>query len=249
VRELDRAAMTNAFAPAVAPPVRNETWWLLESGPGSAAWNMAIDEALLCLISRLGTVVLRLYDWSTPVATCGYLQRMAEVEGWTTLRPIVRRPTGGGLVAHDGDWTYSLAIPPEHPWYALKARASYRELHNWVRDTFRAAGLDADLAVVPTAARSGRCFLRAEVADVLWQGGKVAGAAQRRSRSGLLIQGSVRPPRHSLDRATFRSALQTEATRRWGICWQRMPTTPELNELASRLVETKYGLAAYNERR
>ena len=47
----------------------------------------------------------RFYAWLEPAATFGYFQRFAEVERMTLLRPLLRRPTGGGLVPHAADWT------------------------------------------------------------------------------------------------------------------------------------------------
>ena len=73
-------------------------WYLLESGVGSYAFNMALDEALLEAMPRLGKPVLRFYSWSERAASFGYFQKYAEIERLTLLRPLVRRPTGGGLV-------------------------------------------------------------------------------------------------------------------------------------------------------
>ena len=72
------------------------SWLLLQSGPCAPAFNMALDEALLEAMPRLQRPVLRLYGWTEPAATFGYFQKYAEVERATKLRPLIRRPTGGG---------------------------------------------------------------------------------------------------------------------------------------------------------
>ena len=78
-------------------------WLLIQSGAGEAAFNMALDEALLEAMPRLQQPVLRFYGWTGPAASFGYFQKFAEIERATMLRPLVRRPTGGGLVPHDAD--------------------------------------------------------------------------------------------------------------------------------------------------
>ena len=81
------------------------TWSLLHSPAQDAAANMAWDEVLLREAPTIGRCVLRFYSWSQAAASFGYFQKYADVEGWTQLRPLVRRPTGGGLVPHLADWT------------------------------------------------------------------------------------------------------------------------------------------------
>jgi len=93
------------------------SWLLLNSGKCGAAFNMALDEALLENVSRLGKPVLRFYGWTGPAATFGYFQKISEAERATHLRPLIRRPTGGGIVPHDADWTYSAVFPPGHEWH------------------------------------------------------------------------------------------------------------------------------------
>src|SRR5687768_12129854 len=87
-------------------------WLLLQTGRRRAADNMALDELLLSRAAEFGHPILRFYSWAEAAATFGYAQRIAEVESFTLLRPLIRRPTGGGLVPHDRDWTYSLVFPP-----------------------------------------------------------------------------------------------------------------------------------------
>src|SRR5882724_2282408 len=122
-------------------------WFLLNSGRCDSAFNMALDEALLEAVSRLGKPVLRFYGWTEPAASFGYFQKYSEVERATHLRPLIRRPTGGGLVPHDADWTYSAVFPPGHEWYLLKAEESYRRIHDWLRLAF--AELKVETALAP----------------------------------------------------------------------------------------------------
>ena len=113
---------------------------------------MALDEALLEAVARLGKPVLRFYGWTEPAATFGYFQKYAEVERATRLRPLVRRPTGGGIVPHDADWTYSLAFPPGHEWHSLKAEESYRRVHEWIQRAFAKLNVATELAPAPHSA-------------------------------------------------------------------------------------------------
>ena len=71
---------------------------------------------------------------------------MRTIERLTPLRPLVRRPTGGGLVPHDADWTYSLVFPPDDDWYALSATDSYRQVHEWIRAAFARLTSPTELA-------------------------------------------------------------------------------------------------------
>lgn len=232
-----------------APTPGTEIWLLLRSGPGDPAWNMALDHALLEAAPRLGRPVLRFYGWTMPAATFGYTQRYAEAERLTPLRPLIRRPTGGGVVPHEADWTYTLVFPPDHPWYALRARESYRRLHVWLQAAFARVGVSTQLAVEPARGAPTHCFQRAEQFDVLRDGGgKVAGAAQRRTRSGLLIQGSVQPP-PGVDRSGWETAVCAEAAAHWGVVWQPWGPEAELLGVAERLAHERYGQDIFNRRR
>ena len=112
---------------------------------------------------------------------------------------------------HDADWTYSVTIPPKHPWHALSAVDSYRRMHEWVRDAFAKLGVATELADCCRKAAPGQCFIGWEKFDVLWNGRKVAGAAQRRNKLGLLIQGSVQPTGVGAERSAWEAAMLDEA--------------------------------------
>jgi len=225
------------------------TWFLFRQGKNAADYNMALDEALLQSAPQLGRPVLRFYGWLEPAATFGYSQSYAEIEKLTMLRPLLRRPTGGGLVPHDADWTYSLVFPAGHFWHRLKAVESYRRAHEWIRDAF--AKMNVPTTLSPTSQKEipGQCFLGAEKDDVLWHGRKIAGAAQRRTRQGLLIQGSVQPPPIGLARNQWETAMCEIAQTNSLVEWQKMPADGEIEQLTNELRSRRYSQPGYNQKR
>ena len=224
-------------------------WFLLQSGKGDAAFNMALDEALLENVSRLGRPVLRFYGWTEPAATFGYFQKYADVGEATSLRPLVRRPTGGGLVPHDADWTYSAIFPVGHEWHSLKAEESYRRMHDWLRLAFAELKVVTDLAPCCKRSVPGQCFVGHEKFDLLWHGKKIAGAAQRRNKLGLLIQGSVQPPPLSLRRSDWEAAMGQVAEDHFSATWAAFPPDDGLHKQAENLACEKYFRPCYNQKR
>jgi lipoate-protein ligase A len=224
-------------------------WYLLESVPGDHAFNMALDEALLQAAPRLGQPVLRFYSWTEPAASFGYFQKYAEVERMTLLRPLVRRPTGGGLVPHDADWTYSLVFPPGDDWYSLRATESYRRVHEWIQAAFAQLSIATELAPSCLKTQPGQCFIGREKFDVLWHGQKIAGAAQRRTRDGLLIQGSVQPRRLGPSGADWLKAMCDVACAAQRAQWVAFELDTPLAERAQELARQKYSQARYNQKR
>ena len=226
-----------------------ESWFLLQSGPCPAVYNMALDEALLESMPRLQKPVLRFYGWTEPAASFGYFQKYRQIEALTLLRPLVRRPTGGGLVPHDTDWTYSMVFPDGHEWYGLTAIESYRRMHQWIQTAFQHLQLATNLAASACKAEPGQCFVGHEKFDLLWQGRKVAGAAQRRSRDGLLIQGSVQPPPLGLQNSDWIKAMSEVVRLERGLQWVKYAPDAALRARASQLERQKYLLTAYQQKR
>lgn len=222
-------------------------WHVIHSGSCEAAFNMALDEVLLESVAHLGAPVLRFYGWAQPAATFGYFQHFAEIERTTMLRPLIRRPTGGGLVPHDADWTYSLAFPPGHEWHLLRAEESYRRVHEWIQAAFKQLGVATELAPCCKKTAPGQCFVGYEKFDLLWHGRKIAGAAQRRNKLGLLIQGSVQPPPVGLKRDDWQAAMLTVAKNESG--WSELSENGALLTLAQQLAAEKYSRPDYNEKR
>ena len=224
-------------------------WLFLNSGKCAAADNMALDEALLDAMPRLQKPVLRFYGWMEPAATFGYFQKFSEVAAATLLRPLIRRPTGGGIVPHDVDWTYAAVFPASHEWHSLKAEESYRRIHDWLRLAFAELNIETALAPCCKKTLPGQCFAGYEKSDLLWHGKKIAGAAQRRNQLGLLIQGSVQPPPGAPARADFERAMRAVAEKLFAVTWTDFSPDAALAAAAEKLAREKFSLAGHNQKR
>ncbi len=182
---------------------------------GNAPENMAHDFLLLQRYPRATAARFRHYGWRGPAWTFGYSQKIAFVRAQlpADARDLCRRTTGGGVVDHTDDWTYALVIPRGHALYDARATESYRVVHQALADALveqsipaelekRAATLDENEPAAPgpaataAAGPAGVCFQRAEVYDVVHTTSrhKIAGAAQKRNKHGLLLQGSLWKP-------------------------------------------------------
>jgi lipoate-protein ligase A len=162
----------------------------------SAALNMAIDEALL---ERTKIPSIRFYRWKSPALSFGYFGNFADVAEHRTKRDLVRRWTGGGIVLHGDDLTYSIVIPATDPAFSESAMSIYENVHRALcnalvstgQRAYVAGGVDPGAGVSDAGYSRHLCFTNPVRADVMVNGQKVAGAAQRRTRGGLLQQGSV----------------------------------------------------------
>ena len=162
--------------------------------------NMAIDEVLL---ETAAIPSIRFYRWNSPALSFGYFGKFADVAHYAAARDLVRRWTGGGIVFHGDDLTYSIVIPAGDPVFGESSMSIYEKIHCALRNALAANGGGVELAAMGrdaalrrprTAQRAvptNMCFANAVRADVMIDGRKIAGAAQRRTRAGLLQQGSI----------------------------------------------------------
>ena len=185
--------------------------------PRSATMNMAIDEALLEM-AKISAI--RFYRWRSPALSFGYFGKFADVAAYAAERDLVRRWTGGGIVFHGDDLTYSIIVPASAEFFSESSKSIYSSIHAALRKVLVMSGEPAELARSESRSddegRSSRdaepglagarpsthvrgiasgiphsCFANPVHADVLVNRRKVAGAAQRRTRTGLLHQGSI----------------------------------------------------------
>ena len=215
---------------------------------------MALDEALLESMPRLGRPVLRFYGWTEPAATFGYFQKYADVERATHLRPLIRRPTGGGIVPHNADWTYSLAFPPGHEWHSLKAEAKLpahsRMDSSGVHQTRRDHGTrvrPSPISRHPSPVKGlffrPRKIRRALAREKNRRRGTAAeqtGSAD--SRLGAATADSPVPP-------DWQKAMCAVGRVEWGAAWSDFVPDEALRARAEFLAQQKYSQAAHNRKR
>ena len=175
---------------------------ILNTPPLNAYEQMALDESLVSL--RPEEITLRFYRWTPgPAVTFGYAQaykdvcRLAAARGITQY--IVRRPTGGGVVFHEDDLTFSLIFPS-----FLRPVEIYEKFHAFVQANLAQTGHTETALEGPVAKEAYRpssstgasaCFQNPVENDVLNQRGeKILGGALRRFGSMLLYQGSLQMP-------------------------------------------------------
>ncbi|MEC9056249.1 MAG: hypothetical protein VX633_13120 [Verrucomicrobiota bacterium] len=157
---------------------------LVRSGPE----NMAVDSWLL----ERGEPVLRVYGWKGDWCSMGYFGSVDEARAVVPGPSLVRRATGGGFVDHRNDLTYTIVVPRTSRLAGLKGSGSYRVVHEALAEAMKEAGMVVGIVKEDAPVRSPVCFQKPVAWDILDEAGrKVAGAGQRRTRSGLLHQGSV----------------------------------------------------------
>jgi lipoate-protein ligase A len=212
----------------------------------SAATNMAIDEALLEAVTIPS---IRFYRWNSPALSFGYFGKFSDVAEYATERDLVRRWTGGGIVFHGDDLTYSIVIPASDPIFGESSMLIYEKIHRALCNALIAtgecavvAGVDDPGAGVSDASYNGQCFAKPVRADVMMNGRKVAGAAHRRTRAGLLHQGSIQRVDLGNDLAERFTGELAE------VCHERS-LTPRIVERASEIAQQKYSTQNWLHRR
>lgn len=189
-----------------------DTLLLLDERPPRAApLQMAIDQILLAKATQ---PLLRIYTWAAPCVTMGYFESWQATQLSFPGLEIIRRWTGGGSVAHIGDWPYSLIVPHSHPFARTRPAESYRQIHAKLAGILSGKSSQIELASTSEPKRSSACFENPVQHDILMCGEKVAGAGQRRGKAGLLHQGSLQlPATLHPDGATFAASMAAQVER------------------------------------
>jgi len=240
--------------------------------PAEGAWNMAVDEALLIDAAEHGRATLRFYQWSEPTLSLGYFQRYAERQAHAAslVCPLVRRASGGGAIVHDAELTYALAIPLAD---ARSAPELYLLMHDSLIASLSALGVEArrvggcaakEKGPMTHVAKPFLCFERRASGDVVAEGAKIAGSAQRRRGTAVLQHGSIMlrrsaaaPELPGIFEISGRFLQPEDLAKAWiaqlaGRGWSLSLPTPlegQAGALATRICQEKYGSNAWNRRR
>jgi lipoate-protein ligase A len=168
---------------------------LIHDPPADGPANMARDVELLENLTD--EPLLRIYHWSGNWASYGYFQ--SEPEAAAHFPPneslsFVKRPTGGGIVDHRHDLTYTLFLPKSHPLAKVTRAHCYLRIHEIIQQALAAQDIPSELVNYEKGS-SKACFAHPVPGDLIDSSGqKLAGAAQRRTRHGLIHQGSLLVP-------------------------------------------------------
>lgn len=234
---------------------------LIIDGACDGAWNMAVDEVLIASSAARAEPCLRFYRWARPTVSLGYFQPIEQAKDYAAaaVQSVVRRQTGGGAIVHDAELTYSFCVPKGHP-LAADPMTLYRAIHGSLVAALADFSVQASLSEWSSDLRPEEepflCFQRKAEGDVLVDGLKVGGSAQRRPSEAILQHGSVllnssplAPELPGLRELTGKSIDPGELVRRWS---PHLATSlglrlreenlqkPELDE-ANRLVHSRYG--------
>jgi lipoyl(octanoyl) transferase len=174
-------------------------WRLLFTGFNHPRENMAIDEALLENYRKQKIPVFRIYGWQPPGFSIGRFQKTEQVLKLEQCRqdniPFVRRATGGSIIFHGNEVTYSVICSQEDIGYTGSVKESFKKLCSFIFLAYRKLGFNPSFAVdikgKRTAEKSSFCFSSYQDYDILINGKKIGGNAQRRIKDTILQHGSI----------------------------------------------------------
>lgn len=179
-------------------------WNFLDTGAHSAAYNMSVDEELLEQAQNgARPPVLRFYTWTPPAITIGRFQkRETAVNNKACERRglvVVRRVTGGRAVLHDKELTYSIVARVDDPLFPPGVLGTYRVIAEGLLAGFRELGIPAEIvarggryaALVTKEPENTACFSSPSWYEIVVNGKKIAGSAQRRLSHAFLQHGSI----------------------------------------------------------
>lgn len=179
-------------------------WIFIDSGKQDAAYNMALDEALLEWHAEgLIPPVIRFYQWEPAALSIGYFQRVERDIHLPAVKEMglgfVRRPTGGRAVLHEHELTYSVIVSEDYPDMPKTVTEAYRVISEGILQGFRNLGLQAEFSVPETDSqrealsqpKSAVCFDAPSWYELVVEGKKVAGSAQTRQKGVILQHGAI----------------------------------------------------------
>lgn len=170
-------------------------WRLILDDNHDGFYNMALDEALLLNYPRYKIPTLRIYGWSAPFITLGYNQNAGKVLNFGENVLFTRRITAGAAILHNKELTYSIVCALKDLNLPRGIKDSYRVLCSFLIEFYSRLCLEAKFAGDIPFLSFGRygnfCFSSWEKFDLVINGKKIGGNAQRRKQNLIFQQGSI----------------------------------------------------------
>lgn len=174
-------------------------WKEIDTGVASAEENMRLDGSMLETVQQ---PILHFYEWERPSITYGHFIEPSKFLNLSSTEQkgidCARRPTGGGIVFHLWDLAFSVLVPAQSNFFSLNTLDNYAFVNQAVlRAVQKFLGEKKDLSLTPQDLAAVRdvckrfCMAQPTKYDVVLQGRKIAGAAQRKTRQGFLHQGTI----------------------------------------------------------
>jgi len=171
----------------------NKQFRLILSSTQSARLNMATDEALVKSFEENDLPILRLYSWEKSF-TIGVSQKFSTYSHLEEYnKNYAKRITGGGVLFHGHDLSYSLLIPVSFM-KSLSVKESYEKICTFLLEFYKTLGLHAIYAKDDeniSLSKSEFCQVGFEAYDILVNGIKIGGNAQRRTKKLIFQHGSI----------------------------------------------------------
>ncbi len=227
---------------------------IIETPPLDVYEQMAADEALCETLPA--PYVLRFYNWKAPGITFGYSQRRKAVAEAVTaagcgITDVVRRPTGGGIVFHQADLTFSFIF--HSPGVYFEPGKTYDRLHRAINAEYARLGVSFDLLNEKTKDYAVNdpvmnCFAKPVNMDILYNGKKVLGGALRKLGDYMLYQASFQAPDARGNASLHRNAVIKALGAEYGLEWEVAAMAPAALAKTGEIASAKYRTAAWNER-
>lgn len=159
----------------------------------SAKENMRIDKELFDSFDDNSLPIFRLYSWEQS-CTIGMSQKFEDIEDIQMYKDnYAKRITGGGVLFHGNDISYSIIIPTSYM-QGLSVKKSYEKLCSFLLKFYKELGLDAKYAkddenIILT--KDPYCQVGFEPYDIVIDSKKIGGNAQRRDKTTIFQHGSI----------------------------------------------------------
>lgn len=212
---------------------------IIRDSAHGAAFNMAADRYLLDRAHSLNMIFLRMYSWDPPAVSLGYMQKPVFVLDDNALQrhtiEWVKRPTGGRAILHWNDLTYAFVFPADAKGMGSTISESYTVISRCLLRGLELAGIVCEPHHSPSEYAATKreiklpCFLAPNRSEIMAQGKKLVGSAQKRTAVAALQHGSI-PLDGSFRRLPeFMAVPQEERTRQHSLLDKKCICVKEVN--------------------